>query len=134
MNRSTDDPTWTIAQMADDYAVTHRALRHYEHLGLIEPDRQGQRRVYRRRERTRLALILRGRRLGFSLEEIATILGMYDDQPGEAGQLRYLLDQIGYRRADLERRRRDVEESLRELDDLERRCSADLARMADATP
>ena len=59
---------------------------------------------------------------------------MYDDQPGEAGQLRYLLDQIGDRRADLERRRRDVEESLRELDDLERRCSADLARMADATP
>ncbi|HSP59519.1 MAG TPA: MerR family DNA-binding protein [Ornithinimicrobium sp.] len=129
MNRTSDEPTWTIAQMADDYGVTHRALRHYEHLGLVDPEREGQRRVYRRRERTRLALILRGRRLGFSLEEISTILGMYDDQPGEAGQLRYLLDQIGDRRADLERRRRDVEESLRELEDLERRCSADLDRM-----
>lgn len=119
---------WTIAQMADDYGVTHRALRHYEHLGLLSPEREGQRRVYHRRERTRLALILRGRRLGFSLEEIATILDMYDEQPGEAGQLRYLLAQIGDRREDLQRRLGDIEDSLRELDDLERRCEQDLAR------
>jgi DNA-binding transcriptional MerR regulator len=124
------EPTWTIAQMADDYDVTHRALRHYEHLGLLAPERDGQRRVYHRRDRTRLALILRGRRLGFPLEEIATILGMYDDQPGEAGQLRYLLSQIDDRRGDLERRRRDIEDSLRELDELERRCEEDLAEMA----
>ena len=124
------EPTWTIAQMADDYDVTHRALRHYEHLGLLAPERDGQRRVYHRRDRTRLALILRGRRLGFPLEEISTILGMYDDQPGEAGQLRYLLSQIDDRRGDLERRRRDIEDSLRELDELERRCEEDLAEMA----
>ena len=123
------DTTWTIAQMADDYNVTHRALRHYEHLGLISPERDGQRRIYHRRDRTRLALVLRGRRLGFSLEEISTILGMYDDQPGEAGQLRYLLSQIGDRREDLERRRRDIEDSLRELDELEARCNEDLARL-----
>ena len=123
------DTTWTIAQMADDYAVTHRALRHYEHLGLISPERDGQRRIYHRRDRTRLALVLRGRRLGFSLEQISTILGMYDDQPGEAGQLRYLLSQIDDRRGDLERRRRDIEDSLRELDELERRCEEDLAEM-----
>lgn len=123
------DTTWTIAQMADDYNVTHRALRHYEHLGLISPERDGQRRIYHRRERTRLALVLRGRRLGFSLEEISTILGMYDDQPGEVGQLRYLLSQIGDRREDLERRRRDIEDSLRELDELEARCNEDLARL-----
>lgn len=126
----TDPMTWTIAQMADDFDVTHRALRHYEHLGLLSPERDGQRRVYHRRERTRLALILRGRRLGFPLEEIATILDMYDDQPGEAGQLTYLLSQIGDRRADLERRRRDIEDSLRELDDLEKRCEEDLARVS----
>lgn len=124
------ETTWTIAQMADEFAITHRALRHYEHLGLLSPERDGQRRVYRRRERTRLALVLRGRRLGFSLEEISTILGMYDDQPGEAGQLRYLLAQIGDRREDLERRRRDIEDSLRELDELEARCDQDLARLA----
>lgn len=124
------DTTWTIAQMADDYNVTHRALRHYEHLGLLTPERDGQRRIYHRRDRTRLALVLRGRRLGFSLEEISTILGMYDDQPGEAGQLRYLLSQIDDRREDLERRRRDIEDSLRELDELEARCHEDLARLA----
>ena len=109
--------------------MTHRALRHYEHLGLLSPERVGQRRVYHRRDRTRLALILRGRRLGFSLEQIATILDMYDDQPGEVGQLRYLLSQIGERRQDLEGRRRDIEESLRELDELERRCAQDLRRL-----
>ena len=124
------DRTWTIAQMADDFDVTHRALRHYEHLGLLSPERDGQRRIYHRRERTRLALVLRGRRLGFSLDEISTILGMYDDQPGEAGQLRYLLSQIDDRRVDLEGRRRDIEDSLRELEELERRCQEDLARLA----
>lgn len=124
------DPTWTIAQMADDFDVTHRALRHYEHLGLLSPERDGQRRLYHRRERTRLALVLRGRRLGFPLEEISTILGMYDDQPGEAGQLRYLLGQIDDRRVDLEGRRRDIEDSLRELEELERRCQEDLRGLA----
>lgn len=125
----TDPMTWTIAQMADDFDVTHRALRHYEHLGLLSPERDGQRRIYHRRERTRLALILRGRRLGFPLEEVATILDMYDDQPGEVGQLSYLLSQIDDRRADLERRRRDIEDSLRELDELEKRCNEDLAKI-----
>ena len=124
-----DEGSWSIAEMADDFEVTHRALRHYEHLGLLSPERLGQRRIYHRRERTRLALILRGRRLGFPLEEVATILGMYDDTPGEAGQLRYLLNQIDDRRADLERRRRDIEDSLRELDELQQRCAQDLARM-----
>ncbi|GAA5158185.1 MerR family transcriptional regulator [Ornithinimicrobium tianjinense] len=126
----TDDTTWTIAQMADDFDVTHRALRHYEQLGLLSPEREGQRRIYSRRERTRLALILRGRRLGFPLEEVATILDMYDDQPGEAGQLRYLLSQIGERRAELQRRLRDVQDGLRELEELEKRCEEDLERLA----
>ena len=126
----TEDTTWTIAQMADDFDVTHRALRHYEQLGLLSPEREGQRRIYSRRERTRLALILRGRRLGFPLEEVATILDMYDDQPGEAGQLRYLLSQIGDRRAELQRRLRDVQDGLRELDELEKRCEEDLGRLA----
>ena len=125
--------TWTIAELADEFDVTHRALRHYEQLGLLTPERVGpggSRRLYHRRDHIRLALILRGRRLGFPLEEIRTIIDMYDDQPGEAGQLRYLLDQIGHRRVDLERRRQDIEQSLTELAELERRCRTDLARMA----
>ncbi|CAN5510272.1 hypothetical protein BH23ACT6_BH23ACT6_02500 [soil metagenome] len=82
--------------------------------------------MYQRRDRTRLGLILRGRRLGFPLEEIGTIIDMYDEQPGEVGQLQYLLSQIGDRRADLERRAVDIRKSLDELAELERRCREDL--------
>lgn len=124
------EPTWTIGEIAGEFGVTHRTVRHYEQLGLLSPERRGTMRVYRRRDRVRLALILRGRRLGFTLEEIRTIIDMYDEQPGEVGQLRYLLGQIGERRNDLERRRRDIEDSLRELEELERRCQDDLTGLA----
>src|SRR6476469_1801815 len=129
-----ESPTWTIAQIAEEFDVTHRTVRHYEELGLISPERRGTQRVYRRRERTRLNLILRGKRLGFPLEEIRKIVDMYDDQPGEAGQLTYLLDQIGERRLELERRRKDIEDSLAELDDLERRYHEDLSRLTRRCP
>ena len=118
--------TWSIAEVAEQFGITHRTVRHYEDLGLIAPERRGTTRVYHRRDRTRLNLILRGKRLGFPLEEIRTIIDMYDEQPGEAGQLTYLLGQIGDRRAELERRRQDIEDSLTELADLERRCEDDL--------
>lgn len=118
--------TWSIAELAEEFEVTHRTIRHYEELGLITPERRGTARVFHRRDRTRLSLILRGKRLGFPLEEIRKIVDMYDDQPGEAGQLTYLLGQIAERRADLERRRQDIEDSLRELATLERRCQTDL--------
>ncbi len=118
--------TWSIAEIAERFGVTHRTLRHYEEIGLISPERRGTQRVFHRRDRTRLNLILRGRRLGFTLDEARRIVDMYDDRPGEAGQLRYLLSQITDRRADLERRRRDIEDSLAELDELERRCTEDL--------
>ncbi len=121
--------TWTIAQISAEFGVTHRTVRHYEELGLISPERRGTQRVYHRRDRTRLALILRGKRLGFPLEEIRTIVDMYDDIPGEAGQLRYVLQQVDDRRADLEQRRRDLELLFEELDEFERRCREDLAHM-----
>ena len=124
--------TWTIAQIADDFGVTHRTVRHYEDLGLISPERRGTARIYRRRDRTRLALILRGRRIGFTLDEIRTIIDMYDAPRGQAAQLEYLLSQIGDRRADLEARRRDLDDALAELDSLEARCRDDLDKL-DAT-
>jgi len=128
--RAASDPrTWTIAQIADEFGVTHRAVRHYEELGLISPERRGTVRIYRRRERTRLNLILRGRRLGFLLDEIRTIINLYDEPRGQASQLTYVLDQINARRADLERRRRDLEDALKELDDFEQRCHADLGQL-----
>ena len=81
------DQTWTITELADEYGVTLRTLRHYEDVGLLTPERRGTTRVFHQRDRIRLRLILRGKRLGFTLPEIATIVNMYDDQPGEAGQL-----------------------------------------------
>jgi DNA-binding transcriptional MerR regulator len=121
----------SIAQIAQEYGVTHRTVRFYEDRGLIAPERRGTRRIYHPRDRVRLGLILRGKRLGFSLEEITRIIDMYDEQPGEAGQLSYLLGQIQDRRADLEQRRLDVLAALAELTELERRCQQDLAELAD---
>jgi DNA-binding transcriptional MerR regulator len=130
--------TWSIADLAAEFGVTLRTIRFYEDKGLLTPERRGTVRVFHPRDRIRLALILRGRRLGFSLDEIATIVDMYDAEPGEAGQLRYLLEQIDVRRTELEQRRKDIEETLAELDEVERRCRDDLRRLGDhgghATP
>jgi DNA-binding transcriptional MerR regulator len=121
--------TWTIAEVAEEFSVSHRTVRYYEDKGLVTPERRGTTRVFHPRDRVRLALVLRGKRRGFPLDEIRRIVDMYDEQPGEAGQLSYLLGQIGDRRAELEGRRRDVEAALAELDELERRCRADLAAL-----
>jgi DNA-binding transcriptional MerR regulator len=118
---------WTIAELADEFGVTHRTIRFYEDRGLLAPERVGTRRVYHARDRVRLALILRGKRLGFDLAEIARIVDMYDQEPGEEGQLRYLLEQIERRRAELEQRRRDIDQTLAELEVVERRCREALA-------
>jgi DNA-binding transcriptional MerR regulator len=123
-------PSWTIAELAADFGVTLRTIRFYEDRGLITPERRGQQRVFGPRERVRLELILRGKRLGFSLDEIAKIVDMYDAEPGEVGQLRYLLEQIARRRAELEQRRRDIEQTLAELDEVEARCRADLMQLS----
>jgi DNA-binding transcriptional MerR regulator len=118
--------TWSIAELAAAYGVTLRTIRFYEDKGLLTPERRGTARLYHPRDKVRLGLILRGKRLGFSLDEISTIVDMYDAEPGEEGQLVYLLDQIGSRRAELEQRRRDIDETLVELAEVERRCRADL--------
>ncbi|HET7399750.1 MAG TPA: MerR family DNA-binding transcriptional regulator [Intrasporangium sp.] len=127
----TSGPTWTIAQVAQEFGVTHRTVRHYEELGLISPERRGTQRVFRPRDRTRLGLILRGKRLGFPLEEIRTIIDLFDAPRGRRAQLEYVLGQIDERRADLERRRRDLDDAIAELGDFERRCRADLERLGD---
>ena len=124
-----DDERWTITDLADEFGLTLRTLRHYEDVGLLTPERRGTTRVFHARDRTRLRLILRGRRLGFSLPEIRTIVNMYDEQPGEAGQLQYLLDQIDVRRGELDQLRRDIDETMVELDHVEARCREDLAAL-----
>ena len=128
-SRESELESWTIAQIADEFGVTHRTVRHYEDLGLLSPERRGLNRVYHRRDRTRLNLILRGKRLGFPLEEIRTIIDLYDAPRGRASQLEYVLSQVDERRVDLERRRRDLDDALKELDAFEDACRADLTRM-----
>lgn len=121
---------WSIAELAREFGVTHRTIRFYEDRGLITPQRHGTQRVFLARDRVRLALVLRGKRLGFALDEIKRIVDMYDQTPGEAGQLRYLIGQVGVRRQELEQRRRDIDTTLAELDEVERRCREDLAGLS----
>jgi DNA-binding transcriptional MerR regulator len=123
------EATWTIAQVAEEFGVTHRTVRHYEDLGLISPERRGTQRVYHRRDRTRLGLILRGKRLGFPLDEIRTIIDLFDAPRGRRTQLEYVLGQIDERRADLDQRLRDVQDAISELGEFERRCREDLQRL-----
>ncbi|WP_238152518.1 MerR family transcriptional regulator [Kribbella speibonae] len=126
--------TWSIAELAAEYDVTLRTIRFYEDRGLLTPERRGTTRVYHPRDRVRLALILRGKRLGFSLDEIAKIVDMYDAEPGEEGQLVYLLNQITHRRTELEQRRRDIEETLQDLAQVETRCRTDLEALRNGQP
>ncbi|WP_353950891.1 MerR family DNA-binding transcriptional regulator [Knoellia sp. S7-12] len=125
----TTPETWTIREIAEEFGVTHRTVRHYEELGLISPERNGTIRIYHRRDKTRLGLILRGRRLGFPLEEIRTIIDLYDAPRGRRSQLEYVLGQIDERRTDLEQRRRDLDDAIAELGRFETSCREDLGRL-----
>ncbi len=126
------DRSWTIGELAAEFGTTLRTIRFYEDRGLLQPVRRGQTRLYGERERVRLQLILRGKRLGFTLSEIAHILDLYDEQPGERGQLEFLIADIGRRRAMLLDKRRDLDEALAELADLEARCRVELAGLLES--
>jgi DNA-binding transcriptional MerR regulator len=121
--------TWSIGELAAEFGTTLRTIRFYEDRGLLAPERQGTTRIFHERDRVRLQLILRGKRLGFTLTEIAHVVNLYDETPGEQGQLRFLISDIGKRRESLLQKRRDLDESLAELDDLEARCRADLEQL-----
>lgn len=122
--------TYSISELAREFAVTPRTLRFYEDEGLLSPQRSGQKRIYRPRDRTRLKLILRGRRLGFPLAEVRQIIGLYDAPAGERRQLDHLLAQIGQRRGELEAKRRDINQTLRDLDRVAKGCQARLSELA----
>src|SRR4029453_1205934 len=126
------DRTWSIGELADEFGTTLRTIRFYEDRGLLAPERQGSTRIFHDRDRVRLQLILRGKRLGFTLDEIAHVINMYDETPGGRGQPAFLIADIGKRREALWDKRRDLEEALAELDDLEERCRADLERLSES--
>ena len=118
--------TWTIGELAAEFDTTLRTIRFYEDKGLLTPERVGSTRIFHDRDRVRLQLILRGKRLGFTLAEIAHVIGLYDESPGERGQLEFLIADIGKRRSALLEKRRDIDEALAELAALEERCRFDL--------
>ena len=121
--------TFSISELAREFDVTARTIRYYEAEGLLSPARQGQRRIYSPRDRVTLALILRGKRLGFSLAEAREIIELYDAPQGEAGQLRVLLEKLADKRLELEAKKRDAETALTSMDEYAERCRQRLRQL-----
>jgi DNA-binding transcriptional MerR regulator len=109
-------PTYTISDLAREFGATARAIRFYEDEGILSPTREASQRVYSARDRTRLKLILRGRRLGLSLAEIRNLLDMYDEPEDTVPQLKEFLSVLSQHRQILERRREDIDLTLAEID------------------
>lgn len=127
--------TYSIGELAKMFEVTPRTIRFYEQEGLLAPERRGQTRVYREKDRVRLKLTLRGKRLGFSLAEIREVVMMYDAMPdGNARQLQRLLEILADKRANLERQLEDIRLMHRELDDVETRAREVLSGLGAEPP
>jgi len=126
-------PSYTITELAREFGITPRAIRFYEDRGLLAPKRAGaggRQRVYSARDRTRLMLTLRGKRLGLSLAEVRDLVDMYESPRDTAAQLDRFLTVLGQHRATLERQLADLRETLDEIDAHERRARELLARPA----
>ncbi len=119
---------YTITGLTKEFGVSTRTIRFYEDEGLIKPVRRGRTRLFRPADRGLLKLILRGKRLGFSIAEIREIINIYKTPPGEAAQMNVLVAKIKERRDELYQKRLDIDETLAELDNAEDAC---LARMAE---
>ena len=113
---------YTITELAQEFDVTPRAIRFYEDMGLIAPARAGRNRVYAHRDRTRLKLTLRGKRLGLSLQEIKQLVDMYESPSDTAPQLQAFLGVLAAHRRQLEQQREDLEVTLAEIAQHEARC------------
>lgn len=122
---------FTMGELSREFDVTTRTIRFYESEGMLTPVRRGRSRFFNNKQRTRLKLILRGKRLGFSLAEIREIIDMYDLEPGEAGQLNLFIGQIGRRREELLQKRCDVDLTLSDLADVELRCRQRLTELGE---
>jgi DNA-binding transcriptional MerR regulator len=121
-NAPVREATYTISELAREFALTTRAIRFYEDEGLIAPARVGRARIYGERERVRLKLVLRGKRLGLSLAEIAELLDLYEIAHNERAQLAKFLDLLADRRRRLLQQKEDIDAVLAEIDGVEREC------------
>ncbi len=121
---------FTITELAAEFDITARAIRFYEDVGLLMPGRAGRNRVYTLRDRTRLKLTLRGKRLGLSLLEIKQLVDMYDSPSDTTQQLTAFLGVLGEHRRQLEQQREDIEITLAEIAQHEMRCKSLLGKPA----
>ena len=120
MNDSdTGERNFSIGELAGEFGITSRTLRLYEEEGLLDPQRDGTRRIYNERNRVRLRLILRGKRLGWSLSEIRESFHLYDSSHGESAQLESMLGKLEQRRETLIAQRSDIDSALQDLERVE---------------
>lgn len=119
---------YSITEMTREFDISTRTLRFYEDEGLIHPERRGRTRLYRTADRHLIAQILRGRRIGFTIAEIREIIQVYNEPPGEVGQLKLLMKKVEEKRDGLRQKRKDIDETIGELDSIEEVC---LNRMAE---
>ncbi|MBB3974985.1 DNA-binding transcriptional MerR regulator [Rhizobium azooxidifex] len=124
---------YTITELTREFGVSTRTLRFYEDEGLIHPERRGRTRLFRPADRHLIKEILRGRRIGFTISEIREIIEVYKDPPGEMGQLQLLMQKVSVKRDDLRQKRRDIDETLAELDNVEEACLTRLAEIGVGT-
>ncbi|MBL4781645.1 MAG: MerR family DNA-binding transcriptional regulator [Porticoccaceae bacterium] len=118
--------TYSISELAQEFAVTTRTIRHYEDLQLLRPARQGQKRIYSLADRTKLKLIVRGKRIGLSLQESGQLINMYEPGKSNVDQLERTVQAIGAQRQKLAQQLRDIGTMLDDLDQAEAGCKAEL--------
>lgn len=121
--------SYSISDLSKEFDITTRSIRFYEDQGLLKPSRKGQTRIYNQRDRVRLKLILRGKRLGFSLAETGRLFELYDADKSSAKQLATMMELIAQKKFDLQQQLQDIEAVMLELDDLEKNCLATLATL-----
>jgi len=126
--------TFTIGELAKEFDLTTRAIRFYEDMGLLSPERAGLQRIYSARDRTRLTLTLRAKRLGLTLTEVKDILDMYDSPRDTAAQLQRFLGVLGNHRQQLEAQLTDLQANIDEIRAQEKKARAALARAEKPKP
>ncbi|PPC86593.1 MAG: MerR family transcriptional regulator [Hyphomicrobium sp.] len=119
---------FTISDLAQEFSITTRTIRFYESRGLLSPQRIGTTRLYSKRDRARLMLILRGRNLGFTVEDVGEYLALYDTDPAQLAQTQLLLGKVETAIAELETKRDDLTRALGDLNDIRARCQSHLKK------
>ena len=123
---------FAISDLSREFGITPRTIRFWEDQGILSPQREGSKRVFTRRDRARLKMALRGKRLGLSLAEIKDLIGMYDGEQDETSQLQECLRVMAKRRQALEQQREDIETMLAEIGQFETQCRGILIQRGEA--